>query len=118
MARSSMFEVFSHMASNVARKPEDRTYAIHSLRRLASSDPDLAEKVVAIIQPLSQTDDARVQRVAEVVIKQLNTMPQPSSPRDGVSDLNDALASGNSAAAMTMFHRIGNCSRLEQIVPI
>jgi hypothetical protein len=117
VARSSLFEVFSHIASNTDRKSEDRAYAIHWLGRLGSHDAELVERAIDTIRPLSDTADGRVQRAAKAVVESLKTLPRPVSPRDTVVNLNKALANGDSAAAMSLFHQIGDLSRLRKMLP-
>ena len=41
LVRASCFEVFSNIASNTARKPHDRAYAISMLRRVTAGDAEL-----------------------------------------------------------------------------
>jgi hypothetical protein len=117
VARSSFFEVFSHIASNTQRKPEDRTYAIRKLERLSSADSDFVKKVIDTLGPLSDEADGSVQRTAKAVLESLKKLPRSISPRDTIVNLNEALAEGDSAAAMQLFHQIGDLSRLRKNLP-
>jgi hypothetical protein len=50
-------------------------------------------------------------------MENLKTLPRPISPRDTVANLNKALANGDSTAAMSLFHQIGDLSQLRKMLP-
>jgi len=117
VARFSALEVFRQLALNVAREPGDRVYAIHLLGRLASLDATIAKQVIATLRTVSREDDDRAKHAAEIVLQKLNNLTPPTSPRDVVLELNEALRNGDSETALSLFHQVGDYARIEQAIP-